>query len=70
MIDIYDIFKEEKAKYVSKCYVDFLIIKNEIPYKVYELQKGKHHNTPDWIEKDKIKKMACLASGLKFEEYF
>lgn len=70
MDDIYDIFKKAKADYVSRCYVDFLILENETPYKVYELQKGEHHNESGWIRKDKIKKIACLASGLLFEEYF
>lgn len=67
---IYFLLQEEKANYVSRCYVDFLILKNEVPYKVYELQKGKHHNDKEWIRKDRIKKGACLLSGLEFEEYY
>lgn len=70
MDDINFAFEKEKALYASRCFVDFLILKDDIPFKVYELQKGEHHNEPDWIYKDRIKRIACLAGGLEFEECY
>lgn len=59
-IDIWklrDHFIEKEFSYLCGCVFDFIIYSPKgIPFKVNELQAGKHHNDKEWIIKDNLKK--------------
>jgi hypothetical protein len=38
--------------------------------KIIELQKGEHHNSPEWIFKDNLKRSACKKCAITIEEKF
>ncbi|MFT8352936.1 DUF2726 domain-containing protein [Clostridium saccharoperbutylacetonicum] len=62
---------EEEYEYLRKCYFDFIICDLEgNVLKVIELQRGKHHNEKEWIEKDNMKRRICENAGFEFEEIF
>ena len=62
---------EEEYEYLRKCYFDFIICDLEgNVLKVIELQRGKHHNEKEWIEKDNMKRRICEVAGIEFEEIF
>ncbi|NFB57099.1 DUF2726 domain-containing protein, partial [Clostridium botulinum] len=66
---ITQLLSEKEYKYLKGCEVDFAICDKEgYIVKVIELQKGGHHNDPEWIWKDNTKKKACRILGIKFEE--
>lgn len=64
-------FDAKEIEYLYKCIFDFVIVDKEgYVCKVIELQKGKHHNDKEWIDKDNIKKNALEYLGIEFEEMY
>lgn len=68
---IRQIIDEKEFNYLETCIVDFAICNNDgYLLKGIELQKGSHHNDPEWIWKDKTKKKLFRILGIEFEEMF
>ncbi len=66
-----DFFNKNDLKYISWCICDFVLFSLDgIPLHVIELQRGKHHNTKEYIKKDNLKKKAIEYAGLSYEEIF
>ncbi|WP_434292029.1 hypothetical protein [Clostridium botulinum] len=66
---IAQLLSKKEYEYLSGCELDFTICDKEgYIVKVIELQKGGHHNDPEWIWKDNTKKKACGILGIEFEE--
>lgn len=64
-------FNKDEVSYLWRCIVDFVVITEDgYILKVVELQKGKHHDDIDWIEKDNLKRKALSIAGITFEETY
>lgn len=69
--NIKSFYSNEEIRYLRNCILDFVIYNEKgLPLKVIELQRGLHHNEPEYIVKDKLKKSAIERIGIIFEEYF
>lgn len=65
--DIRPYFSANEIKYLKYCIIDFVITDAEgFVIKCIELQKGKHHDTKDWIYKDNLKKRCFEYLGIDF----
>lgn len=64
-------FDSEDWIYLQNCEVD-LVVCDEAGYVSYveEVQRGDHHNTPEWIRKDALKRQALQLAGIPFRESF
>lgn len=66
---IAQLLSAKEYKYLKGCEVDFAVCDKEgYIVKVIELQKGGHHNDPEWIWKDNTKRKTCRILGIEFEE--
>ncbi|CAO3439545.1 hypothetical protein [Azospirillum argentinense] len=64
-------FGVDEIAYLRSCILDFVVIDVDgLPIKAVETQKGGHHDSPEWVWKDSVKRRAVLAAGLAFEETF
>lgn len=64
-------FGKKDLTYLRYCILDFIIIDNDgYVVKVVEVQKGSHHDTEEWIMKDRLKREAIEQLGIFFEETF
>lgn len=64
-------YSNEELKYLQNCILDFVIYSEDgFPLKVVELQRGEHHNTEEYIIKDRLKKSAIKRIGIIYEETF
>jgi hypothetical protein len=64
-------FSKADINYLKKCIIDFVISDSDgYIIKCIELQKGSHHDNPEWIYKDSLKKKALNLLHISFSEEF
>jgi hypothetical protein len=65
------IFSKEEFSYLNRCICDYTVYNDAGKLlKIVELQKGPHHDEPEWQKKDAIKRNACKQLGIVFEEIY
>lgn len=64
-------FSSEDWTYLRDCELD-LVVCNEAGYVAYveEVQRGDHHNDPEWVRKDALKRQALSLAGIPLRESF
>lgn len=62
-------FSESERAYLLSCYVDFAVCDADgFLEAAVEVQIGKHHNNPEYIAKDYLKKRLCDDLGVEYFE--
>jgi hypothetical protein len=63
--------RQDDWQYVRTCELDLVIYDSEGHLvAVEEVQRGDHHNHPEWIRKDGLKREALALAGIPFRESF
>lgn len=64
-------FDQQDQAYLFKCELDFAVYDGEGNLLfVEEMQRGQHHNRPEWIRKDALKRAALGLAGIPFRESY
>lgn len=64
-------FSSPEQRYLHACELDFCVYdaRGELLH-VEEVQRGDHHNDPEWVEKDLLKRRALALIGVQLQESF
>jgi hypothetical protein len=64
-------FTAPEQRYLQACELDFCVFDahGELLH-VEEVQRGDHHNEPEWVEKDLLKRKALALIGVQLQESF
>lgn len=64
-------FTPPEQRYLHACELDFCVYdaRGELLH-LEEVQRGDHHNDPEWVEKDLLKRRALALIGIELQESF
>lgn len=64
-------FTPQQQRYLHACELDLCVFDahGELLH-VEEVQRGDHHNAPEWVEKDRLKRQALALIGVQLQESF